>query len=185
MRIVLATSGSRGDAQPMIALSLGFKDTGHDVLLIGPPEKKQWALQLGCPYKGLGRDVTAFLDTIKNPISIPTAISFVKYVRQEIHNQFKVLPKLVEGADIVIGSSLMFGLSSLAEFLNIRYRYVAFTPSIVSIVLPPLNQFFNYQKLNVKKNTFRNYEFILDRFQAHFGDINLSSISADDILFSF
>lgn len=130
MRIVLATSGSRGDVQPMIALSLGLKSTGHDVLLIGPPEKKQWAQQLGCPYKGLGRDVTAFLETIKNPISIPTAISFVKYVRQEIHIQFKALPKLIEGADIVIGSSLMFGLSSIAESLKIRYRYVAFTPQL-------------------------------------------------------
>jgi len=114
----------------MIALSLGLKNTGHDVLLIGPPEKKQWAQQLGCPYKGLGRDVTAFLDTIQNPISIPTAVSFVKYVRQEIHIQFKMLPKLIKGADIVIGSSLMFGLSSIAESLKIRYRYVAFTPQL-------------------------------------------------------
>jgi hypothetical protein len=57
----------------MIALSLGLKNIGHDVLLIGPPEKKQWAQQLGCPYKGLGRDVTAFLDTIKKRISLEDA----------------------------------------------------------------------------------------------------------------
>ncbi len=45
-----------------------------------------------------------------------------------------------------------------------------------------INQFFNYQKLNVKKNTILNYEFILSRFQKHFGDVELSSITSDDIL---
>jgi len=42
--------------------------------------------------------------------------------------------------------------------------------------------FYNYQRLNVKKNTLRNYEFILDNFQNHFGDIELSSITSEDIL---
>jgi integrase/recombinase XerD len=34
----------------------------------------------------------------------------------------------------------------------------------------------------LKKNTILNYEFILNRFQKHFGDIDLSSITSDDIL---
>ena len=34
----------------------------------------------------------------------------------------------------------------------------------------------------LKKNTLRNYEFILDNFQNHFGDIDLSSITSEDIL---
>jgi integrase len=33
-----------------------------------------------------------------------------------------------------------------------------------------------------KKNTFRNYEFILSNFQNHFGDIELSSITSENIL---
>ena len=33
-----------------------------------------------------------------------------------------------------------------------------------------------------KKNTLRNYEFILDNFQNYFGDIDLSSITSEDIL---
>ncbi len=130
MRIILATSGSRGDVQPMIALSLGLIDAGHDVKLVGPPEKKQWAQELGCPYTGLGQDVTAFLDTIENPISISTGLAFVRYVRNEIHTQFEKLPQLVKNADLVIGSSLMFALSSLSELLKIKYRYVAFTPQL-------------------------------------------------------
>jgi hypothetical protein len=33
-----------------------------------------------------------------------------------------------------------------------------------------------------KKNTLRNYESILDNFYSHFGDIELSSITSEDIL---
>jgi UDP:flavonoid glycosyltransferase YjiC (YdhE family) len=130
MRIVLATSGSRGDVQPMIALSLGLINAGHDVRLVGPPEKKQWAEALGCPYTGLGQDVTAFLNTIENPISLSTGLTFVNYVRNEIHTQFEKLPQLIENANLVIGSSLMFALSSVSESLKIKYRYVAFTPQL-------------------------------------------------------
>jgi UDP:flavonoid glycosyltransferase YjiC (YdhE family) len=122
MRIVLATSGSRGDVQPMIALSLGLINAGHDVRLVGPPEKKQWAEALGCPYTGLGQDVTAFLNTIENPISLSTGLTFVNYVRNEIHTQFEKLPQLIENANLVIGSSLMFALSSVSESLKIKYR---------------------------------------------------------------
>ena len=46
-----------------------------------------------------------------------------------------------------------------------------------------IEHFYNYQRLNVKKkNTLRNYEFILDNFQNHFSDIELSSITSEDIL---
>ncbi len=47
MKIVLATCGSRGDVQPMIAIALSLKLAGHDVLLLGPPEKARWAKELG------------------------------------------------------------------------------------------------------------------------------------------
>lgn len=45
-----------------------------------------------------------------------------------------------------------------------------------------INHFFNYQRMNVKKNTLRNYEFILSSFQNHFGDVEISNISSEDIL---
>jgi UDP:flavonoid glycosyltransferase YjiC (YdhE family) len=61
MKIVLATFGSRGDVQPMLALSLALISKGHDVLLAAPPEKAAWANQLGCPFYPLGSDVTAFI----------------------------------------------------------------------------------------------------------------------------
>ena len=178
MRIVLATSGSRGDVQPMIALSLGLINAGHDVRLVGPPEKKQWAEGLGCPYTGLGQDVTAFLNTIENPISISTGLAFVNYVRNEIHTQFEKLPQLIENANLVIGSSLMFALSSVSESLKIKYRYVAFTPQLfpssnhpfVAIKTQNLPKWCNYLTWKLAKfgDTF-NSTFIVNQHRKKMG----------------
>ena len=127
MKIVLATFGSRGDVQPMLALSLALKSKGHDVLLAAPPEKAAWAKQLRCPFHPLGSDVTAFIDAMENAHSLRSAIGFVSFLRNELNAQFDLLPKIMAGADLVIGSSLTFALSTLAESTGIEYRYIAFT----------------------------------------------------------
>ncbi len=131
MKIVLATFGSRGDVQPMLALSLALKSKGHEVLLAAPPEKAPWAKQLGCPFLPLGSDVTAFIDDMENAHSLRSAIRFVSFLRNEINAQFDLLPKIIAGADLVIGSSLTFALSTLAESMGIAYRYIAFTPQLL------------------------------------------------------
>ncbi len=46
-----------------------------------------------------------------------------------------------------------------------------------------VTHFFNCQRMNLKKkNTIRNYEFVLGNFQEHFGYAELSAIKSEDIL---
>ncbi|MGD9189017.1 MAG: glycosyltransferase, partial [Desulfobacteraceae bacterium] len=115
MKIVLSTFGSRGDVQPMLALALGFQAAGHDVLLIGPPEKAAWAAELGCPYQPAGSDVTALIDTMDAAHTARSALIFTQYVRREIVVQFEQLPSMVQDADMIVAASLCFGLASMAE----------------------------------------------------------------------
>jgi UDP:flavonoid glycosyltransferase YjiC (YdhE family) len=117
--------------QPMLALSLALKARGHAVLLAGPPERSPWAKSLGCPYAALGRDVMAFVDSGRSTRSPTAARAFHRFLREEIRHQFRVLPELIAGADLVVGASLSFGLSSVAETLNIPYRFIAFTPQLL------------------------------------------------------
>jgi UDP:flavonoid glycosyltransferase YjiC (YdhE family) len=131
MKIVLATSGSRGDVQPMLALSLALQSTGHDVLLAGPPEKAAWAEQLGCPFHPLGGDVSAFIDGMKDAHSLHSAVCFIDYVRKGLISQFDIIPKIIAGADLAVGSSLVCALSTVAESMGIGYRYIAFTPQLL------------------------------------------------------
>ncbi|MDY6792060.1 MAG: glycosyltransferase [Thermodesulfobacteriota bacterium] len=131
MKIVLATFGSRGDVQPMMALSLALKAAGHDILLAGPPEKARWAKQAGCPFYPLGGDVTAFIDGMENAHSFRSGICFIHYVRKELISQFEIFNKIITGADLAVGASLVFGLSTVAELMGIEYRYIAFTPQLL------------------------------------------------------
>ena len=68
----------------------------------------------------------------EDAVSLRTAIDSFFLVRQELHSQFKVLPQIIKNTDLVIGSSLMFALSSIAQAMNIKYRYIAFTPQLFS-----------------------------------------------------
>ncbi len=131
MRIFLATCGSRGDVQPMLALCLALQSSGHDVMLAGPPEKEAWAKKSGCPYTRLGKDVTAFIDNLDDAVSFKTGIQFILFVHREIITQFEILPELIKDADLIIASSLVFALSSIAEANSIPYRYIAFTPQLL------------------------------------------------------
>lgn len=131
MKIVLATCGSRGDVQPLIALCRCLKKAGHDLLVLGPPEKKEWAREMGCVYQKTGRDITAFINQMKNAVTLDSAKAFASLVQKEVKSQFKALPGLIKGADLVIGASLMFALPSVADDLNIQWRYMLFTPCLL------------------------------------------------------
>jgi vancomycin aglycone glucosyltransferase len=131
MKIVLATFGSRGDVQPMLALTLALKSAGHDVLFAGPPEKATWTAQLGVPFHPLGSDLTAFLDSLKAAYSFGSNLCFIRFMRRELVDQFDTLPKIIAGADLVIGASLVLALSSAAEAMGVAYRYIAFTPQLM------------------------------------------------------
>lgn len=131
MKIILATFGSRGDVQPMLALALGLQSAGHSVRLAGPPEKADWARQLGCRYVSLGADVTACVDSMESIDSLPDALKFMHHLRDNIKAQFRLLPDIVAGADLVVGSSLAFALSSVAEAMGLAYRYIAFAPQVL------------------------------------------------------
>ena len=131
MKIVLATFGSLGDVQPMLALSLSLKSAGHDVLLAAPPEKAEWIKQHGCPFYPLGDNVTAYIDGMKDAHSFRSAFQFVRYLRQELISQFDIFPRIIGKADLVVGASLVFALSSIAESKRIGYRFIAFTPQLL------------------------------------------------------
>ena len=139
MKIILATSGSRGDVQPMIAICLALTASGHDAILLGPPEKASWAAKLGCPYQGFGTDVSSFIDGFQNAVNLRAGLAFVSFVRKELDVQFRLLPDIIRNADIVLGSSLMFGLASVAETQKNQIPVYCFYPTAFSIPLSPVS----------------------------------------------
>ena len=86
---------------------------------------------MDCRFHPLGKDVTSFIDSMENAHSIRAASHFVRFILDEIDAQFESVPDIISGADLVLGASLVFSLSSVTEAMGINYRFIAFTPQLL------------------------------------------------------
>ena len=54
MRVLLSTIGSRGEAQPLVALASQLTALGQEVRLCVPPDFHDWIDSLGIPVTPIG-----------------------------------------------------------------------------------------------------------------------------------
>ena len=130
MKICVATYGSRGDVQPIIALCLSLRSAGHRILLAAPPENRNWILSYGLSFASLGDPFMEFAARHPDVHSPLTAPPFFHFLRTQARRQFAQLPEIIRGADLALGCSLAFALPSVAEALAVPYRYIAFCPQV-------------------------------------------------------
>lgn len=132
MNILLATAGSRGDVQPLIALSLALKAAGHDILLCAPPEHEDWVKSYACSYRAVGSNVMAYIEKHGDTRSIKALRGLIRFLQGEIGIQTHGLIEILDeyDADIIIGSSLLLGAGTAAEVHHRPYCYIAFCPQI-------------------------------------------------------
>ena len=81
-KLVIATYGSRGDVQPLLALALALEKRGHEVLLAGPPEYAEWVESYGCAYRAFGRNFKEFAKTFPEIHTVRAAVLMVKFLRR-------------------------------------------------------------------------------------------------------
>lgn len=111
MRIVLAVNGSRGDAQPAVALGTELLERGHDVALALPPDLVDFGRGAGMTTVSYGGQTRELLDSdlvrsdlkSRNPLRRLRAISEIS-VRGGREMQQQLLD-LTEGADAVVATS--------------------------------------------------------------------------------
>jgi len=131
MKIILATSGSRGDVQPMLALALALQNAGHEVLLLAPPENANWVKDYSRPFQPFGSNFEDFLDEMKDAHTLKAAVTFLRFVRREIDVQFSQFPLITRKTDLILAASLCVAAPSFAELLGIPYRFIAFCPQLL------------------------------------------------------
>lgn len=137
MKIAIATCGTRGDIQPLIALAQALARRGHQALIAAPSEHGTWVENCGCAFQALGSDFTEMLSRYPQVHTLRPMLGFLGFLRSEIRKQLSQLPGIIEGADLVLGGSLCCGLHSAAEFSGIPYGYVAMAPQILPSVHHP------------------------------------------------
>ncbi|MFJ4290177.1 glycosyltransferase [Cupriavidus sp. NPDC089707] len=57
MRLTLITFGTQGDCRPIVALGLGLRDAGHDVLMLGERSAAPLAAEHGLPFAPMAGDI--------------------------------------------------------------------------------------------------------------------------------
>ena len=131
MRIAIVVFGTRGDVQPTVALALELRKAGHEVILCVPPEHEDWINAYGCPVIPFGSNVKEMIKKGGEKAGQPATRPSVKTMRQEISYHIDKLPDIVRGSDLLIGVGLVQGVPTVAEKLNIPYRFLAFYPGIM------------------------------------------------------
>lgn len=63
MRIAIVAAGSRGDAEPFLALALGLRQRGHEPIFLGHPEFGARAQRVGVPFRPMPGDPREILAT--------------------------------------------------------------------------------------------------------------------------
>jgi len=135
LRVVLASVGSRGDVQPMLALAQTLRARGHTVLIAAPPNFAEWAGALGFAFAPLSEDIQAFLAENRDimtgrPLKMLSVINI--YFRKQIPLQAQQLVPICGGADVIVWGGLALCVPSVAEHLGLPALGVLYS----SCVLP-------------------------------------------------
>lgn len=62
MKIAITTVGTRGDLQPYIAIGLGLKDAGHEVLIVSSKNEQTFVENYGLDFFALSVDIQKLMD---------------------------------------------------------------------------------------------------------------------------
>lgn len=132
MRVLLATYGTRGDVEPIVALAAKLQSDGADVQVCAPPDADSVDLHAwhGAPLVPFSK---AWRSWATEASSAEEKVFDVdQYVSDYIEATYETLARVALNADVLIASGMLhFVASSAAEVAGIPHRFVAFSPSVL------------------------------------------------------
>ncbi len=136
MKIVLATIGTRGDVQPMVALAQAIERRGHEVLIACPDTFGDWVRSMGIEQAALGEDLSALMAAGGDRIQQSLA-GMKQYFREQLAVQAPRLLELARGADAIVSTAMAWSGPSVAEKLGIPALLLLPTSLAPSRLHPP------------------------------------------------
>ena len=126
MRILLATHGTRGDVQPIVALAVALEARGHVVQVIAPANFVTWVRSYGLDMQSDGVDVEALLRA--SGTGLQSLRWQMQYLLHTAPQLFEPVARASEGCDLIVGAGLQFAAASVAQWRNVPYAHVVFCP---------------------------------------------------------
>ncbi|NOT33879.1 MAG: glycosyltransferase family 1 protein [Candidatus Eisenbacteria bacterium] len=124
--------------QPLLALGIRLRASGHQVELGAAPGFADWVRHHGLSFIPLGCDIQAWARAhgdVAQP-SLATLRSAIDYLRADADQSFDELLTAAPGADLLV-TGLHAAAPSVAEALRIPHRTVLFCPQIIPSGLHP------------------------------------------------
>ena len=142
MRVLIVADGTRGDVQPMTVLALQLLREGHVITFAAPPSFRTWVEAKGLCFVALPFDMEAALKANSN-IATGGMRQMLSGARrlflQTTEGQLQLLPGLAKQADFILAGGIHAGVPSAAEYANIPWRWVVYTPIMYpSSAHPPM-----------------------------------------------
>lgn len=130
MRVLVGAFGTRGDVQPLLALSSALKARGHEVRLAVPPEADGLARAAGFTPHLVGLNYEAVSKRIASG-SLRDVLAVMPQMRAQVEVHFDALEPLSRDVDLVLGASVFIAGTSLAERAKAPYVYVPLAPTML------------------------------------------------------
>ena len=129
MRVLLSTSGSRGDVEPLVALAVRLRALGAEVRVCAPPASEERLAEVGVPLVSVGLRLRVTMRQDGMPRRSPADAR--RHAARAIAMQFDKVPAAAEGCDAVVVTGVLaaaVAVRSVAEKLGIPYFYAAYGP---------------------------------------------------------
>jgi vancomycin aglycone glucosyltransferase len=138
MRILLASHGTRGDVQPIVALGMALRARGHIVQFVVPANFVTWVRGYGFDAESDGIDVEALLRS--SGAGLQTLSWQMRYLSHNTPLLFEPVARASEGCELIVGAGLQFAAASVAQWCNVPYAHAVFCPcAIPNSAVPPPN----------------------------------------------
>ncbi len=141
-RILVTSWGSLGDLHPYLAIAMGLKARGHDVLVGAAECYRQKILSLGLGFRAVRPDCTWLADPDKlRHLSHPRwgMVRVAEMVLLALRDSYEDTLAAAEGVDLVVGNLATYAAGLVAEMKGIPRVSVMHNLSLyVSAYDPPL-----------------------------------------------
>jgi len=140
MKIAVTAEGTRGDIHPMLALAERLEAHGHDVVFCAPPDFADVANACGLSFRPVGRDIREYLTAEASSLhgsSFAMARAASQLMKENLGRQFADLQAAAEGCDGVLSAGTQIAASSIAEYLGVPHRFIAYDPILLPSAMHP------------------------------------------------
>jgi len=144
-RIVLATIGSLGDLHPILALSLGLRERGHQPIVASTELYRAKVEGLGLEFHAIRPNIAAddpklmgeVMDMRRGP-----EVLLRQLILPALPDTYEDLLKVAAGADLLIAGEIVLAAPLVAEKLHVPWVAALLSPfSFYSVYDPPVSPY--------------------------------------------